>query len=195
MTWISIGKLALVIAISVGWSSGAPLWAQTTEYAYDARGRLIEVRQHNSDVTINRSTYTYDAANNRSQVTVVVGEQSGGGSGNGGQGCSVAIADLLNNEGDSPLVNVTRSGSCPGSFSVSYATANGTATTPTDYDAMSGILSFAPGDPPTKTFMINLPCGPAWHYPYQYFYINLSGATNGAAISDPQSVVTIREDC
>jgi len=58
--------LALVILLAVGAAAYA---AETITYTYDSRGRLIQV-SHSGTVNNNVvTTYTYDKANNRSQVT------------------------------------------------------------------------------------------------------------------------------
>jgi len=58
--------LALIILLAVGTAAYA---AETITYTYDSRGRIIQV-SHSGTVNNNVvTTYTYDKANNRSQVT------------------------------------------------------------------------------------------------------------------------------
>ena len=59
---------------------------------------------------------------------------------------SFAISDVSATEGGSLTFTVTKTGAATGSFSVNYATANGTATSPSDYTAASGTLTFAQAD-------------------------------------------------
>ncbi len=44
--------------------------AETTTYRYDAKGRLLEVKQTGGPANNATSTYTYDAADNRTNVKV-----------------------------------------------------------------------------------------------------------------------------
>jgi uncharacterized protein RhaS with RHS repeats len=45
--------------------------AETTTYKYDARGRLTEVKQQGGPADGATTTYSHDAADNRTNVTVV----------------------------------------------------------------------------------------------------------------------------
>lgn len=87
---------------------------------------------------------------------------------------------------------VTRSGSTAGSNSVNWATANGTATSAQDYFAASGTLTFAPGET-AKIISVTLRNNTLIE-PDEYFYVNLTSPTNGAAISDNQGAGTIIDD-
>ena len=76
-------------------------------------------------------------------------------------------------------------------ITVNYATVNGTATPPSDYQATSGSLSFAPGETSkTITILVN---GDTLVEANETFTVNLSGATN-AVITTAQGVGTIRND-
>jgi Tol biopolymer transport system component len=73
-------------------------------------------------------------------------------------------------------------------ITVNYATADGTARTPTDYTAQSGTLTFEPGQ---TTQQISAPIrGDRRNESNEFFFVNLSGATN-AVISDAQGRATI----
>ena len=109
---------------------------------------------------------------------------------------SVVIDDVTITEGDSgtkvATFTVTRSNGTA-AFAVNFATANGTATTAdNDYVASSGTLNFAQGDT-TQTISVTIK-GDIKIEPDQTFTVNLSGATNGATISDAQGVGTIAND-
>jgi hypothetical protein len=76
-------------------------------------------------------------------------------------------------------------------ITVDYATADGTATDGSDYQAASGMLTFAPGETEkTITVQVN---GDRLAEPNETFIVNLSGATN-AAILDGQGGGTIVDD-
>lgn len=56
--------------------------AETVSYTYDARGRLVQVVRSGTPNNGVSSTYTYDKADNRTNVTVT-GSSNGNGSGGG----------------------------------------------------------------------------------------------------------------
>ncbi len=73
-------------------------------------------------------------------------------------------------------------------MTVDYATANGTATAGSDYTAVSGTLTFAPGET-AKTIAVPI-ADDATAEPAENFTLNLTSPAN-ATISDPTGVVTI----
>lgn len=75
---------------------------------------------------------------------------------------------------------------------VTYATANGTATLAgADYRAASGTLTFTPGQTSkTLTVLVN---GDRLAEADEYFYVNLTGVT-GAGIANGSAFATIRDD-
>jgi hypothetical protein len=75
--------------------------------------------------------------------------------------------------------------------SVNYATANGTATSGSDYAATSGTLTFAPGET-SKTITVAV-TGDTLSEPNETFFLNLTNAV-GASISDGQGQGTIQDD-
>jgi hypothetical protein len=83
--------------------------------------------------------------------------------------------------------------SAPSSFTatVSYATANGTATSPIDYTPAGGVLTFLPG---TTSQSVPVPVlGDVVVETDETFFLNLSGPTN-ATLGDSQGVGTIGDD-
>ena len=86
---------------------------------------------------------------------------------------------------------VTLSAASSDVITVAYATANGTATAGSDYEAQSGTLAFAPGET-TKTITV-LVKGDRIAEPNETFVVNLSNATN-ATIATSQGVGTVLDD-
>jgi hypothetical protein len=68
-----------------------------------------------------------------------------------------AVAAASVNEGAGTVtLDVTRTGGSAGAITVDYASANGTATAPADYGAVSGQLNWADGDATTKQIVISI---------------------------------------
>jgi hypothetical protein len=108
---------------------------------------------------------------------------------------SLSINDATVTEGNSGTVNavftVTLSAQSGQTVTVNYATANGTATAPSDYQAQSNTLTFAPGETTkTVTVLVN---GDTASETDETFFVNLTGATN-ASVSDNQGLGTIISD-
>jgi hypothetical protein len=76
--------------------------------------------------------------------------------------------------------------------SVQYATANGTATAGSDYQATSGTLTFAPNET-TKTVSVTIN-GDTLVEPDETFLVNLSNPSAGTNLGDQQGVGTIQND-
>jgi len=109
---------------------------------------------------------------------------------------SVAINDVTITEGNSGTTlmtfTVTRTGG-PAAFDVDFATSNGSATVADgDYVAASGTLHFATN---VNTQTISIPVnGDIRAESNETLSVTLSGATNGAAISDNLAIGTITND-
>ncbi len=114
---------------------------------------------------------------------------------------SVSIADATIVEGDAGtqilVLTLTRTGGTT-AFDVNYATSNGgtpgnaVATAGSDYVASSGTVSFADGvNTATIQITINGDTTPELD---EEFTVTLSGATNGATISDATAIATIISD-
>ena len=129
------------------------------------------------------------------------------GAGGGGGGCtkncppsgmSLSISDASVAEPDTGTAVatfvVTLSSSSSGTVTVNYATADGSkfgATSPGDYLAASGTLTFAPGDTSESiSVTVNGDTAPE---PNETFTVNLSGAS-GASLADPTGIGTILND-
>jgi len=109
---------------------------------------------------------------------------------------SVSVADLAVPEGDSgshdAVLNVTLSAASAVPVSVDFATADGSALSPLDYQAGSGRIDFEVGQAVAE---IAVPVyGDADNeWPSRDFYVNLAAPTN-CTIADGQAVVTILDD-
>jgi large repetitive protein len=103
---------------------------------------------------------------------------------------SFAISDASGNENGSLTFTVTKTGS--GAANLNYATADGTATSASDYNTASGTLTFITTD--TSKQITVTTKNDATSEIDETFNVNLSNPTNGAVITDSQGVGTIRDD-
>ncbi len=108
---------------------------------------------------------------------------------------SISTSNVSVVEGNSGTANavvaVSLSAASGQSVTVNYATADGTATAPSDYTATSGTLTFTPGQTSrTITVLVN---GDNTQEANETFTVVLSGATN-ATIASATSVVSIIND-
>ncbi len=108
---------------------------------------------------------------------------------------SLSIGDVTITEGDSGTANanftVTLSAPSTSIVTVSYGTADGTATAGSDYGATSGTLTFAPGET-SKTISVPV-IGDTAVEPNETFFVNLGAPTN-ATLADGQGQGTITND-
>src|SRR5262249_9020958 len=103
---------------------------------------------------------------------------------------AVAINDvniIPSNSATTAVFTVTLSPASDLPVTVSYSTANGTATAGSNYVPQSGIITFGPGDS-AKTITISI-IGRV-SKPKETFFVNLTTATN-ATIADGQGIGTI----
>ena len=112
-----------------------------------------------------------------------------------GSAPQIAIAGTasVNESQTSATVNVTRSGSTTATVSVNYATSNATAVAGSDYTAVTGTLTWSPGDPDVKTITIPL-LGDTIVEGNESFTVALSNPVGGATLSSASSTVTIIDD-
>ncbi|HEV7373595.1 MAG TPA: Calx-beta domain-containing protein [Pyrinomonadaceae bacterium] len=110
----------------------------------------------------------------------------------GGLKPEITINDRALSESTTPATfTVTLSTTSTLTVTVDYSTANGTATAGADYTAVSGTLTFAPGET-TKT--INVPViNDTLDEPNETYFVNLSNALNGT-ILDSQGQGTINDN-
>ncbi len=108
----------------------------------------------------------------------------------------LGINNVNLNEGNSGTTafdfTVSLSSASTQAVTVNYATADGTATAPSDYQATSGTLSFAPGEISKPiTVLVN---GDTMVEPNETFTVNLSGATNATITSGIGTGTIINDD-
>lgn len=112
-----------------------------------------------------------------------------------GPNSELSVNDVAVSEGDSGTTaanfTVTLSPSSAQQVTVSYATADGSATAPGDYASTSGVLSFTPGET-TKTVSVDV-AGDTAVEPTETFLLGLSGST-GADIVDGSGTGSILSD-
>ena len=108
---------------------------------------------------------------------------------------TLSINNVSVTEGNTGTVNavftVTLSASSAQTVTVAFATANGTATAGSDYQAVSGTLTFIAGET-SKTITVRVR-GDTVVEPDETFFVNLSAPTN-ATISVGQGLGTILND-
>jgi hypothetical protein len=108
---------------------------------------------------------------------------------------SLSISDVSVTEGNAgsaiATLNVTLSAPSSLTVTVNYATADGSATQPSDYTSASGTLTFPPGTT-TLPVMVSVN-GDTVPEPDETVFVNLTAPTN-ATISDGQGVITILND-
>lgn len=127
-----------------------------------------------------------------SSATATINDNDSGGT--GCAGVSFSVNDAGNTEGSPILFTVTKAGTTSSSCTINYATADGTAVggIGADYTSASGTLTFASG---VTTQQVSITTRQDLNVePDDTFYLNLSGPSGGATITDPQGLGTIYND-
>lgn len=155
--------------------------SETTTYTYDALGRLVVTSKSDGAAPNGQITTSFDAAGNRTNYSVTVPPPPGV--------VSFQVATPPTVSAGTPLVfTITKSGSTSASYSLSYATADGTAVAGSHYTATTGSVTFAPSET-SKTVSVatngNAVGGP------RTILLNLSGVSGGATIAVSQATGTV----
>lgn len=174
MKWRTRG--AIISRAVLTMSLGTPAIAQTA-YEYDALSRVTKAI-YADDYVIE---YQYDDAGNRTNVETSTLSAP-----------SFAIDDVSEEEGDSIVFTVTRTGETALETGVDYATADDTASSSSDYASTSGTLTFSYAEY-SKTITVSTSEDTDGEDD-ETFYVNLSSATGGATIGDSQGLGTIEND-
>ncbi len=109
---------------------------------------------------------------------------------------TVTIGNNTFTEVDAGLTNVsftvTLSASSGNTITVNYATADGSATAPSDYVSVSGTVTFNPGET-TKTIVVQI-AGDFVNEPNETYSVNLSNPTNATIAGSGIGLGTITND-
>ncbi len=177
------------VADFVGYGSSA----STAGHCYEGTGPTIAPSNTNavfrkaggcSDTNNNESDFLIASPNPRNSISPV-----------GDCKPEITISDVSVLEGNTGSVNaaftVSLTVASGSTITVNYATADGTAVAPADYQSTSGLLIFNPGD---LTQRITVPvAGDTLDEPNETFLVSLSNATNGTLI-DNQGQGTITDN-
>ncbi len=176
---------ALISALALGMASPA-LGSETLSYTYDTLGRLVKVARTGTANNGATECFAYDPASNRSNVTVNTASNC-----SSGGGATLSVANASATEGSNLGFVVSLSGTISGNVTVNYATANGTATSGSDYTTKSGTLTFvaSPGSQTVNVVTID----DTTIESSETVLFNLSGAS-GATIITAQGTGTITDN-
>ena len=103
-----------------------------------------------------------------------------------------AVNNTSVTEGGTLTFTISKTGAAAGTFSVNYATANGTAAAGSDYTPRSGTHSFSSSQTSKTVSVSTIQDGNV--EANETLYLNLSGPTGGSTISDSQGIGTINND-
>jgi hypothetical protein len=109
---------------------------------------------------------------------------------------SISISDVTVTEGNAGNIVAsfvaTLSSASGQVITAAYATANNSAAAPGDYTSTSGTVTFPAGNA-AQTIAVTV-LGDTLDEALETFFVNLSNATGGATIADPQGIGTITDD-
>lgn len=180
-----IGSSILVLTAA----AGAAHAQETTIYQYDALGRLVQASasRGSSNAT---SSYTLDAAGNRTNVTVIASTTP-----TPGASCVITIPDYsftLVKYGApyNGLSQVLPGAGCTGAVTLGYSTQDGTATAG-NYAPASGTITIPPG-----STIIRYPLNSLSIYGAESleFYVNFTVVSGAATLTKPQATIWLNAD-
>ena len=182
--------VSLCSTLALAWGTTPALASETQVYTYDVHGHLVAVQYSGTVNNGQAHSICYDPADNRvryksdsaGSVAPCISAPTPAPTGPP----SFAVGDAYATEGGYLYFVVTKTGSTSSSFSVNYATANGTALAGSDYVAASGTLTFAASEA-QKTILVSTLTGGGVE-PDETMYLNLSAPTGGATLSDSQGL-------
>jgi hypothetical protein len=165
---LRIGLLTAATALAI-----MPASAQeTVTYTYDPRGRITNVDHGSTGPNAGLSaSYTYDPADNRTQVVV---------------------ASLVAPPCSGVNFTVIKSGSTSSTCTVNYATSGGTATSGSDFIAASGTLTFLPTQTSQTVSVATI--DDSIVESQESFSMALSSPSSGSALGSPSSATGIIND-
>jgi hypothetical protein len=156
---------------------------ETTTYKYDALGRLVATARAGGPNDAVQTTTVFDPAGNRTTYAVAGGNSNPP---------VLSIGNASATEGGNLVFTVTRAGNTSVAVSANYATANGSATSGSDYTATSGTVSFAAGQ---TTATITVPTiDDSVYEPTETMTVTLSSPTGGATIGTATGTGTITDN-
>ena len=173
-------QIALVIALV----SAGPTAAETSTFTYDALGRLVATSISGGPRNGRTDAQRYDPAGNR----------SGNASGQPLPTETTAVTFALSGpgtvtKGTDAVFQIAKTGPAAATVTLNYATANGTATAPTDYAAVSATLSFLAWETLKN---INIPTtDDGLASSAKTFSVSISSPSTGGSITTASATATI----
>jgi probable HAF family extracellular repeat protein len=187
--------------VTVNFTTGGGTATAGADYVAQSGTVTIPAGQTTAAVTVAVIGDSSAEPNETFQVTLsqpsgaVIGDGQGQGTIVDDEPRSLTISDVAMQEGRFGtrvfVFTLTLSAPANAPVTVNYATANGTATAGSDYNAQSGTITFAPGQT-TRTISIVVK-GDGSREANETFFVNLSGVV-GALLQDNQGIGTILND-
>ena len=189
--------LAAVLMMSVMAIAGSPTEAgETQTYSYDVQGHLVAVQYSGSINNGQADSICFDPADNRTRYVssssgVVASCISAPTPPQGGPPSFAISSSVYGYEQTNMIFAVTKTGGLSSSYSVTFATANGTALAGSDFSAASGTLTFGPSET-TKYISIAI-LGGGGVEPLENYYVNIASPSGGSTITTSQGVGWIED--